>query len=130
MKGLDIYFNKHRKYKVESGDEHLKYDYKVKGGLSSSEEVEISGIIGLKEGSSIFSLLKKVIGVDRVKLAVKHKEELITVVTESCNYPVFAPLTITLSHANTRSYTIDAFSTNFYPDSAFLKVINQNKSPF
>jgi hypothetical protein len=61
---------------------------------------------------------------------VKRKEGSIYIIDEACKYPLFAPLPITLSEVSTHTFNINAFSTNFYPDAAFLKLIGKSKNPF
>lgn len=78
----------------------------------------------------MFSIVKKALNATGTKLEVKHKEGIINAEGESCKYPVFLPLMITLSETNTHSYAINSLSTIFAPDSSFLNVIQKSKSPF
>lgn len=96
LRGQPLFLNRKGKYRVEAGDPHLKYDYKARVGLKG-EAVEVVGSVGVGEGSELMGLLKKMLGVGAVKLQVRHKEGVIVVLPEACSYPLFTPITLTLS---------------------------------
>ena len=78
----------------------------------------------------MYLLVKKLFNSQGAKLQILHKNSTMKLINQNCHYPIFLPFMITLSETNTHSYAIEHLSTNFVPDSSFLKIINQAKSPF
>ena len=82
------------------------------------------------EGGVLYKVIRKVYNSSGAKLKVNSRERTVTAVGASCQYPLFLPLMVTLSETSTHSYKISQMSTAFAPDSSFLSVIGQPKSPF
>ena len=82
------------------------------------------------EGGVLYKVIRKVYNSSGAKLKVNSRERTVTAVGASCQYPLFLPLIVTLSETSTHSYKISQMSTTFAPDSSFLSVIGQPKSPF
>jgi hypothetical protein len=127
VKNMSVFLDKHRKYRVDTGK--VKYEYKIRQGFRQHEE-GVVGSVGIGQGGELYSLVKKALNSTGVKLEVRSREQSIRAVGQNCLYPIFLPLMITLSETNTHSYPISKMSTEFAPDSSFLTVINQQKSPF